>query len=499
MATIPADATNFWNQFVSAIHPLIPESERTDHPPTDVEKYFALNKRTVEKIFNPKDGNYQAKLSDQEMKAFNQGKPSWNFKKFLLAKLLWKSKFSRDCKIAGMTWKDLEVKLDEIFNPEKSDKQNWQSGLNFLLEVQKNSLSSEHNLAKIKALIQELAGHFIGKITHSSVRNGAIIALPDSNPLPYLYSGSIRLTEAELDRATGQNNYANTFKEIQSALQLVHEQNEQLPPFKQQIVKIFQQTLAELGTGENREINSFVDYRLKQLKIPHKDGYVVITPLGAAGLSKKITEISNHKNIIFGANITLDVGGSHLQNVSNFKEIKNAFVYTAPNAFPSPFVVAERVVHHGFKLIKDRRMNALITKYCLWLDRHFFVDDRCSYLAKKIEKNISPLREIVMAALEQYDKTSRDIKEYLNHFEDQKEADLFLEYLIGMGPIEQSLTGIQSPIGLADAFSKIVLKLFSDHKYQVGEKTASIVLSVKDKERLVSNLNRLLLEIRGWR
>jgi len=80
MAKIPADATMFWNIFVEDISQLIPKQSKTGDSAKIVEDYYGLKIDIVKKVFQPKDGNYQKKLSDEEMMAFNEGQPSWAFK-----------------------------------------------------------------------------------------------------------------------------------------------------------------------------------------------------------------------------------------------------------------------------------------------------------------------------------------------------------------------------------------------------------------------------------
>lgn len=492
MANIKFDSTAFWDGFLVSLSAGMPI---TGEAPTkaEIEEFYGVKKGFVDALFGEKGRNYQVKFSDGEMAAFNAGAPPWDIRKSLLIATLWKSKAANECKALGVKLPDFVSTVEPSLSSALDDLGNWMQGFGAAGQLARQ-LSGGGFDAAVTESVTNMAAHFIGKITHSSAESGAVLVLPDCNPLPYLYSGTVG--EIGLDKAVGSSQ-DTTFAKAKEAWLRVRENGKAASVASDiAVADVFERTLSRLGSGEDRPMNRFVDYRLRQIKLPRDGEYVAFTPLGSGGISKVIAGAKD-EGLVSGEQTYLSVGGAKRSNVTQFDEIRRAYVFFAPAVSASGIATYLRLVNRGFKLYKTREMKGALDEYGTWLGKNGFVDDRNTFTAARIERQASIIRQIVWLALNQYREASIQVSEYIAFIKNDEEAEKAVSVLAAKGVIEKAIATGRASFELKEVLAKEIVKLIDGHRFKNKKDTLSIILSRGDRDRVTSNVSNIVSRYLG--
>ncbi len=492
MAGIVADATQFWQRLLAELKAGMPTPENgKDYTNKDIEKHFGISKNSVTSLFGAKSRNYQVKWTDEQMEAFIRGEPLWEDKKALLASIMWGSAASARCRKLAIERKEFESVVAEAFDPSLSDWENWRRGCEAAdrLALQKATGLKE----SVKRIVENQAAHFIGKITNSNATTGAVLASPDPDPQPYLYSGS--LGEIPLDCAVASREDAASYRRMRDCFMRVKEVGRDTASAEDiEIADTFEATLESLGTGEERPINRGVDYRLKQIVVPKEDGYVALTPLGAMGISEIIFGIDEKKEHgLPGREIVLKIGGSKPRNVTSFLSVAGrVIVRETPAVTENGISRYLRLQTRGYSITLSKPLREALDHYGSWLEKNRFVDDRDSVRASEIEVASSGLSRIVSLVLDGIRGLSDDIQDYLGSL-DESEYQEKIDALFAKGPIEAAIaTGDFTPEAI-NAISEMIITLIDRHKFTNDQnKLMPVAFGIADRNRLKRSIQMIM-------
>jgi len=488
MAGIKADPKQFWQRFIDALKEGLPAREDgKDYSNKEVKAHYGLKSSVLNSLFSPKGRNYQVKWSDAEMSAFNAGEPPWDIHKALLAAIMWGSSASSRCKSLSVKRDEFESVVMASFDEQLSDLENWRRGCEAAQRLADSRFSGDFE-KDVKRSVIDHAAHFIGKLTNSNATTGAILALPDPSPQPYLYSGSIG--ELPLDRWVNLGERTAVYKEMLNCWKRVRESGREAASAP--IADAFDKALSALGTGEDRKMNRFVDYRLRQIVLPKNGKYVALTPLSAAGISD---HIFRHSDALAGYRISLPVGGKNLVNVTNIASATQALVREAPSVSYSGVAVYLRLLKRGYSIMVRKSLRDALDRYYEWFSGNTFVDGRNSVKARQIELTSSGIYSIVKLVMGDIQNLSNDVMDYFDTLDpndrQQKESAL-----INKGPIESAIATGSLSREFIDEVSRRIVKLVENANYKPTtgshERSVSIVVTREDHERRLAVVSEIV-------
>jgi hypothetical protein len=491
MAGIKADPKQFWQRFIDALKEGLPAREDgKDYSNKEVEAHYGLESSALNSLFTPKGRNYQVKWSDAEMSAFNAGEPPWGIHKALLASIMWGSRASSRCKSLSVKRDEFESVVMASFDEQLSDLENWHRGCEAAERLAENRFSGD--FAKdVKRSVVDYAAHFIGKLTNSNATTGAILALPDPSPQPYLYSGSIG--QLRLDCWANSSPGAASYRKMLDCSKRVQESGrEAASAHDVAIADAFDKALSALGTGEDRQMNRSVDYRLRQIVLPKNGKYVALTPLSAAGISD---HIFRHSDALAGYRISLPVGGTKPGNVTNIASATQALVRDVPSVSYSGVAVYLRLLKRGYSITVRNSLRDALDRYYEWFSGNTFVDGRNSVKARQIELTSSGIYSIVRLVMGDIQNLSNDVMDYFDTLDpddrQQKESAL-----INKGPIEAAIAIGSFSREFVDEVSRRIVELVenADYKPTKGShgRSVSIVLTREDHERRLAVVSEIV-------
>jgi hypothetical protein len=491
MADIKADPKQFWQRLLDALAADMPAREDgKGYSNKEIEGHYGMKSGALGDLLTPKGRNYQVKWSDAEMSAFNAGEPPWAIYKALLAAILWGSSASSRCKSLSVTRDEFESVVMASFDEQLSDLENWRRGCDAAQRLA-DSRSSGDFEKDVKRSVINHAAHFIGKLTNSNATTGAILALPDPSPQPYLYSGS--LGRLRLDCWSNSSPGAASYRKMLDCSTRARESGrEAASAHDVAIADAFDKALSALGTGEDRQMNRFVDYRLRQIVLPKNGGYVALTPLGAAGISE---HIFRHDDALSGYKISLPIGGTKPGNVTSINSAVRALVREAPSLSYSGVAVYLRLLKRGYSIVVRKNLRDALDRYYKWFSGNTFVDGRNSVKARQIELASSGIYSIVGLVMADIQDLSNDVMDYFGALDpndrQQKESAL-----INKGPIEAAIATGSFSREFIDEVSRRIVRLIENTKYKPTkdsrERGVSIVVAHEDHERRLAVVSEIV-------
>jgi len=500
MALIRYDAKNFWNQFLGALNAGMPQRDGANYSKKEIESHFGVNAQSVNSLFGDKGRKYQEKWTDAQVGAFNAGTPSWEIRRTLLASILWGSKAEAvtRCKAFSVKRDEFEAAMTAAFSENSSDLENWKRGCDVAVNLVSRRFAGSFK-ADVETSVEKFAAHFIGKLTHSNAKTGAVLVRSlsvEETALPYLYTGSIG--EIPLDCSVNSSGEASAYRRMLECAERVRAEGESASSAEDvEVARAFDDAVKKLGTGEDRAFNRAVDFRLRQLVLPRPDAsYVALAPLGAAGISRRLME---HSKAIFARRIDLPLGGTKAGNVTSISEATRAYFFDTPPHDDQGVVIYLRLLRRGFSIDRrDKDLLEALNHYGFWLSSN--ASARLNTVAAAdLEKRASGITRIVSKIYEDIREISRQVRDYLTGLTEEESAasvDGFAEDETGI--IEYALvTGIFSPAFIKAVTGKI-LRLIDGHEYSILDGNAkskvAIVLSIDDQARLSRVIADLLRE-----
>jgi hypothetical protein len=482
MAGIKADPKQFWQRFLDSLAAGLPAREDgKNYSNKEIEAHYGVKPSVMNGLFAASGRNYQAKWSDAEMSAFNVGEPPWDIRKVLLAAVMWSSSASSRCKALSVTKEQFETAVMQCFDERSSDLENWHRGCEAAEKLAASRSSSDFTKDVTKSVIDH-AAHFIGKLTNSNATTGAILALPDPSPQPYLYSGSIG--ELPLDRWANLGGKTTAYKEMLNCWKRVRGSGrESASVHDVAIADAFDKALSTLGTGEDRPMNRSVDYRLRQIVLPKNGGYVALTPLSSAGISEIVL---SHANNLAGYVIPMPVGGTNPGNVTSIIAATRALVCDAPSVSYGGVSVYLRLLNRGYFITVRNSLREALDRYYDWFSGNTFVDGRNTLKARQIECASSGIYSIVSLVMGDIQNLSNHVMDYLDTLEpdDRQKKE---KALIDKGPVESAIAMGSFSREFVDEISRLIVKLIETSKYKSTkdshERSVSIFLTREDHER----------------
>jgi len=488
MAGIKADPKEFWQRFIDALKEGLPKREDgKDYSNKEVEAHYGLKSSVLNSLFAPKGRNYQVKWSDAEMSAFNAGEPPWDIHRVLLASIMWASSVSSRCRSLSVTRDEFESAVMASFDEQLSVLENWRRGCDAAERLAESRFSGD--FAKdVERSVKDHAAHFIGKLTNSNATTGAILALPDPSPQPYLYSGSIG--ELRLDCWANSSPKAAAYRKMLDCWQRVRETGRQSASAHDvAIADAFDEAVSALGSGEDRAMNRSVDYRLRQIVLPKNGGYVALTPLGAAGISD---HIFSHADNLAGYEISLPIGGTKLGNVTSISAATRVLVREVPSVGYGGISTYLRLLHRGYLIKVRKELREALDHYCQWFSSNSFVHGRNSVKAKQIEVASSGIYRIVMLAMKDVQSLSEDVMDYLDTL-DEDEREKKRAALINKGSIEAAIATGSFSRDFIGEMSRLIVNLVESHEYRSANgENVSIALTHEDHERRLAVVGELI-------
>ncbi len=483
MAGIKADSKQFWQRFLESLKAGMPAREGgKDYSNKEIESHYGVSSAPVNSLFGTKGRNYQDKWSDDEMIAFNSGEPAWDTTKILLASVMWGSNAASRCKAFSVKRDEFESAVMASFDYALSDLDNWQRGC-VAVDALASSRFAGNFRNDVTQSVEAYAAHFIGKLTNSNATTGAVLALPEASPQPYLYAGSIG--DISLDCAANSSPGASGYRKMLDCSLRVREHGQDSATDEDvAIAEAFDDAIARLGSGEDRPMNYVVDWRLRQIVLPRNGSYVAMTPLAAAGISDRI--FSHHEDEgLPGQEIKLSVGGTKPGNVTRLYAATRALVRDVPSVSYGGISVYLRLLHRGYAIGLGTPLRETLDHYGNWFARNKFVPGLNSVKAAELEILSSGIARIVSLVLEDIQQVSNDVLDHLDSLEpDERTAQL--NALCDRGTIEAGIATGQFSQDFIEAIAKRIMKTIGAHKFRPNGKgdAVSIPLSREDLERL---------------
>jgi hypothetical protein len=492
MADIKADPKPFWQRLLDALAAGMPaRQDGKGYSNKEIETHYGLKSEVLSGLFGPKGRNYQAKWLNVEMSAFNAGEPPWGIHKALLASIMWTSSASSRCRSLSVSREQFESAVMAVFDERLSDLENWRRGCDAAERLAQSRFSGDFAKDVTKSVIDH-AAHFIGKLTNSNATTGAILALPDPSPQPYLYSGSIG--ELCLDCWSNSSPSAASYRKMLDCSTRVRQAGrEAASSHDAAIAAAFDQAVAALGSGEDRAMNRSVDYRLRQIVLPKNGGYVALTPLGAAGISEHIFR----HNDLSGYKILLPIGGTKSGNVTNIRSALYALVRDVPSLSYNGIAVYLRLLKRGYSIVVKKPLRDALDRYYEWFSTstNTFVDGRNSLKARQIELASSGIYSIVGLVMGDIQDQSNEVMDYLDTLapddRQQKEGAL-----INNGPIEAAIATGSFSREFIEEVSRRIVRLIENAKYKPNkdsrERSVSIAMSQEDHDRRLAVVSEIV-------
>jgi len=491
MAGIKADPKQFWQRLLEALASGMPAREGgKGYSNKEIEAHYGLTPRALSDLLGPKGRNYQVKWSDEEVSAFNAGEPPWGIHKELLGAILWGSSASSRCRSLSVKRDEFESVVMATLDERLSDLENWRRGCEAAERLADSRFSGDFAKDVAKSVIGH-AAHFIGKLTNSNAATGAILAVPDPSPQPYLYSGSIG--GLPLDCWSNSSPSAASYRKMLDCSIRVRELGrEAASSHDLAIADAFDQAVRSLGTGEDRAMNHRVDYRLRQIVLPKNGGYVALTPLSAAGISDLVF---SHADRLAGYEIPLPVGGTKPGNVTSIVSATRALVRDVPSISYGGVSVYLRLVKRGYFIPVRKDLRDALDRYHEWLSGNTFTDGRNSLKARQIELASSGIYSIVRLVMMDIQSVSNDIMDYFDTLDpddrQQKES-----VLSNKGPVEAAIARGGFSREFVDEISRLIVQLIETSEYKPknasNKKAVSMFLTREDHERRLAVVNEIV-------
>ncbi len=493
MANIKADSKQFWQRFLESLKTGMTEREgEKDYSNKEIEACYGVSAAPVNSLFGQKGRDYQSKWSNEEMGAFNSGEPAWDARKILLASVMWGSKAASGCKAFGVKRAEFEPVVMASFEPGLSDLDNWRKGCAAADGLAAGRFAGDFRSDVVQS-VGTYAAHFVGKLTNSNATTGAVLALPEASPQPYLYAGSVG--EISLDCAVNSSPGASGYRNMLDCSRRVREQGcASASSEDAAIADAFDSAIARLGTGEDRPVNRTVDWRLRQVVLPKNGGYIAMTPLAAAGISEQV--FAQRKQLP-GVEITLPVGGTKPGNVTSIYSATRSLVRDVPSVSYGGISVYLRILHRGYSiasLSRRKPFQEALDYYGSWHVRNEFVRDRNSVKAAELEARSSGISRIVSMVFEDVQEASNNVLDYLDSLE-ADERVVQLNALRGKGTIEAAIATGGFSHDFVEAIAGRIVQTIDGHKFALDgsagakpngkcSQNVSIMLGREDRARL---------------
>ncbi|TSE18256.1 hypothetical protein Talka_02283 [Tepidimonas alkaliphilus] len=391
MAAIPANTKAFYTRFGLAL------STVTGQEPRQACKDLGISEAALKSAFSIKGKNLQAKWDDERMERFNAGSPDPADAALLTSVLLWSSSLAASLKAGGIARAAFEEAcLQAAQNDPQAASGDLAACWNVMVQaaqaLKAKAAASGQHVQSVREAASAAACHFHSKLIHSSAESGALLRVGSTTKaLPYLYSGHFE--HLELDFFPNGTPTAATCRKANALLQQLRA-GQTLAQEDREVAQAFEAAVQEMGSGEDRACNRFVDSRLRQLKIPKDGGYVVITPLACPGLSREIArwqeQIRQEKEepgetAFRPTTLELGYGGANIQNATSIREVTRVLIFEAPNVAENATTAALSVIHRGWR-VPIRDMAEALEAHIKHVRKNAWLDDHDSHLAKTIER-----------------------------------------------------------------------------------------------------------------
>lgn len=164
--------------------------------------------------------------------------------------------------------------------------------------VRSTSLHEMHALARTAVVTK--AGHFSGKLTHSSASDTGLLSSQSDTSQPHFSSRLLHRhgTPIRLDQVV--NDSTGSFQRVALFLEKGCSAVDDIPLVAETLTRDMRMAL-EAGAREGlavlcaqgRQV-TVVDHRLRQVVLPDGEGFVALTPLGAGGISELLKNADFH-------------------------------------------------------------------------------------------------------------------------------------------------------------------------------------------------------------
>ncbi len=391
MAAIPANTKAFYTRFALAL------SSLTGQEPRQACKDFGISEAALKSAFSVKGKNLQAKWDDERMERFNVGNPDPADAALLVSALLWSSNVTDSLKASGVTRADFE---EACLRAAQADSQAssgdlaacWSVMVQAANALKAEAAASGRHVQSIREAVSAVASHFHSKLIHSGAESGALLRVKSAGkPLPYLYSQQFE--HLELDFFPNGTTTAATCRKANALLQQLRA-GQTLAQEDFEVAQAFEAAVKDLGSGEDRAFNRFVDPKLRQLKLPKDGGYVVITPLACPGISREIARwqerLAQEKEAIGERarrlpTLEMAYGGANIQNATSIRDVNRVLLFETPNVANNATTVALSVIHRGWR-VPIREMADDLEVHLEHVRKNPWLDDHDSHLAQTIER-----------------------------------------------------------------------------------------------------------------
>ncbi|MCX8017726.1 MAG: hypothetical protein N2690_07505, partial [Rhodocyclaceae bacterium] len=353
------------------------------------------------------------------MERFNAGNPNPNEVALLVSALLWGSKITESLKARGIERAAFEQACQQAVQSSPAAASGDLAACYLVMckvaeDLKAQAADSGQHVSNIRRAVAEVACHFHGKLIHSAAESGALLRTTrSSKPLPYLYSDHFE--HLALDFFPNGVPAAATCRKAYALLQQARA-GKSLSQDDAELAQAFEAAVQELGSGEQRSRNRFVDPVLRQLKIPKAGGYVVITPLACPAISFEIAGWQQNASVAGlrrVPEVSLLYGGSNIQNVTSMSETRQVLVFDVPSIEVNARVIALSVIHKGWR-VPLKEMTPDLAAHIEHVRKNRWLDDRDSHLAQKIEMaDGAALRSAVRLAITDWRATAQAMQEAL--------------------------------------------------------------------------------------
>lgn len=230
--------------------------------------------------------------------------------------------------------------------------------------------------------------HFSSKWTHSSASGSVFVPVTRTSRLPYLFSATIQSTGVALPVDLPQNGGPRRLIEV------INGEAKDIQPYDSAVLDWHKSRPGRVVSGRR------VDSRVRQILIPRDGGYVSISPLHAAGISRIIAGVRAEKReageYLGGANLPLRIGGDKSFNVTSHRGVTSTALYHLPSV-DTAIPLLKRILHKGFVA---RVPKATIIAYVKWYAvGPGSMQDRDTVAARLFERKTSPLYPIIYSAI----------------------------------------------------------------------------------------------------
>lgn len=497
MAAITADTKAFYTRFALAL------SSLTGQEPRQACKGLNISEAALKSAFSVKGKNLQAKWDDARMERFNAGSPDADDAALLVSALLWSSTLTASLKASGIARAAFEQACLEAAKNNPSAASGdlaacWSVMVQAAQALKAEAAASGQHVQSIRKAASAVACHFHGKLIHSGAESGALLRTQRSaKPMPYLYSAHFE--HLELDYFPNGTPTAATCRKANALLQQLRA-GQPLAQDDREVAQAFEAAVHELGSGEDRACNRFVDPKLRQLKLPKDGGYVVITPLACPAISREIAHwqerVAQEKEQAGQAAhrlpaLELAYGGANIQNATSIREVTRVLIFEAPNVAVNATTQALSIIHRGWR-VPIRDMADTLEAHIEHVRKNAWLEDHDSRLAQTIEKSdAGALKSAIRIAINDWREKSQAL---LEAAEDSPElAEQARDAAIEHGPLVRAmLNGRPDPEAMEALQHAIVEAIQSYYDGKARKDPQKYLLTAKERARLSEVIKNLV-------